>query len=69
VLLARSDAQAASEPDPEGARVLAEAVAPRPAADQSRDENLADAVVAWNVFRHFYPYWREVAARTKTDWD
>jgi hypothetical protein len=69
VLLALSDAQAASEPDPEGARVLAEAVAPRPAADQSRDENLADAVVAWNVFRHFYPYWREVAARTKTDWD
>jgi hypothetical protein len=26
---------------------------------------LADVVVAWNVFRHFYPYWPEVGV----DWD
>ena len=26
---------------------------------------LADVVVAWNVYRHFYPYWREVGV----DWD
>jgi hypothetical protein len=26
---------------------------------------LADVVVAWNVFRHFYPYWQEAGV----DWD
>ena len=26
---------------------------------------LADVIVAWNVFRHFYPYWNEV----NVDWD
>jgi hypothetical protein len=26
---------------------------------------LADVIVAWNVFRHFYPYWAEAAV----DWD
>ena len=26
---------------------------------------LADVVVAWNVYRHFYPYWSEVSV----DWD
>jgi Peptidase family S41 len=29
------------------------------------DSRLADIVVAWNVFRHFYPYWSEVGV----DWD
>ena len=29
------------------------------------DVRLADLVVAWNVFRHFYPYWSE----TGVDWD
>ena len=29
------------------------------------DARLADTVVAWNVFRHFYPYWKEAAV----DWD
>jgi len=34
--------------------------------DQSDlDLRLADVVVAWNVFRHFYPYWSE----SGTDWD
>jgi len=29
------------------------------------DARLADVVVAWNVFRHFYPYWAEAGV----DWD
>jgi hypothetical protein len=29
------------------------------------DTRLADVVVAWNVFRHFYPYWTE----SRVDWD
>ena len=29
------------------------------------DQRLADVVVAWSVFRHFYPYWQE----TGVDWD
>jgi hypothetical protein len=29
------------------------------------DQRLADVVVAWSVFRHFYPYWAEV----EVDWD
>ena len=29
------------------------------------DTRLADVVVAWNVFRHFYPYWKEAGV----DWD
>ena len=29
------------------------------------DVRLADVVVGWNVFRHFYPYWEE----TRVDWD
>ena len=34
-----------------------------PARDADPDTNLADVVVAWNVFRHFYPYWPESHAR------
>jgi hypothetical protein len=29
------------------------------------DARLADVIVAWNVFRHFYPYWTEAGV----DWD
>ena len=29
------------------------------------DARLADVVVAWNLFRHFYPYWSDV----DVDWD
>jgi C-terminal processing protease CtpA/Prc len=31
----------------------------------SVDQRLADIVVSWNVYRHFYPYWQEVGV----DWD
>ena len=38
-----------------------------PASPDTSDVNvrLADVVVAWNVFRHFYPYWAEAGV----DWD
>jgi C-terminal processing protease CtpA/Prc len=31
----------------------------------SADQRLADIVMSWNVYRHFYPYWQEVSG----DWD
>lgn len=31
----------------------------------SANERMADVVVSWNVYRHFYPYWKEVGV----DWD
>jgi hypothetical protein len=36
-----------------------------PDSDADADTRLADVVVAWNVFRHFYPYWPEAGI----DWD
>jgi hypothetical protein len=36
-----------------------------PSSTPDVDARLGDVVVAWNVFRHFYPYWSEV----KVDWD
>jgi len=68
VPLALPDAQA--RPDParqqglDGLRAALAVVAgpsPRPGLDQ----RLADVVVAWSVFRHFYPYWAEAGV----DWD
>jgi hypothetical protein len=38
---------------------------PGPGEQPDLDQRLADVVVAWNVFRHFYPYWTE----TGVDWD
>jgi hypothetical protein len=68
VPLALTDAQA--RPDParqkelDALRAALAAVAgasPTPDLDQ----RLADVVVAWSVFRHFFPYWTEAAV----DWD
>jgi hypothetical protein len=36
-----------------------------PAEPLDLDTRLADVIVAWNVFRHFYPYWPEAGV----DWD
>jgi hypothetical protein len=36
-----------------------------PAGTSTTDVRLADVVVAWNVLRHFYPYWKEAGV----DWD
>jgi hypothetical protein len=63
VALTLSDADAAAAP-------AAAAVLPRPDANRGTGEHelnarLADVVVAWNVFRHFYPYWTEAGV----DWD
>jgi hypothetical protein len=41
------------------------AALPTPAGDPGPDLRLADVVVAWNVYRHFYPYWTEAGV----DWD
>jgi hypothetical protein len=41
------------------------ATMPSPGENPNLDTRLADVVVAWNVFRHFYPYWAEAAV----DWD
>jgi hypothetical protein len=37
----------------------------RPGGRADLDARLADVVVAWSVFRHFYPYWGDVGV----DWD
>ena len=50
------------------AAVSAKAAAARSTDGSERPEldfRLADVVVAWNVFRHFYPYWTEAGV----DWD
>jgi hypothetical protein len=36
-----------------------------PARRDDVDVRLADAVVAWSAFRHFYPYWSDISV----DWD
>jgi C-terminal processing protease CtpA/Prc len=62
VPLALTDAQA--RPDPvrkdelDALRTALSAVG-GPSEAPDVDQRLADVVVAWNVFRHFYPYWTE----------
>ena len=68
VPLALTDAQARPDPtrqnDLDALRAAVAAVAgPSPTPDL--DQRLADVVVAWSVFRHFYPYWAEAGV----DWD
>lgn len=66
VPLALSDAEAASArstADMERLRSIVAAIALEGQSDT--DTRLADVVIAWNVFRHFYPYWAEAGA----DWD
>jgi hypothetical protein len=38
---------------------------PAPSATPDVDARLADVLVAWNLFRHFYPYWSDV----DVNWD
>ena len=45
--------------------IAAVAAVPNPQGRSDMDVRLADVVVAWNVLRHFYPYWAEAAV----DWD
>jgi hypothetical protein len=66
VPLSLTDAAAAStEAKAELASLQAALQAPPATVAGSADKALADMVVAWNVFRHFYPYWTEV----EVDWD
>ncbi len=68
VPLALTDAQAR----PDAARTgeldalrAALSAVPGPSETPDVDQRLADVVVAWSVFRHFYPYWTEAGV----DWD
>jgi hypothetical protein len=68
VPLALTDAQARPDParqkDLDALRAaLATVAVPSPTPDL--DQRLGDVVVAWSVFRHFYPYWAEAGV----DWD
>jgi hypothetical protein len=66
VRLALTDAEAKAS-NAATMQVLTSALesAGEPADEPDLDARLADVVVAWNVFRHFYPYWAEAAV----DWD
>jgi hypothetical protein len=59
--LTNAEARAATTP---GLSKAVSAIVP-PAGRTDLDVRLADVVVAWNVLRHFYPYW-DVAG---VDWD
>jgi len=65
---ALSEAQAAEDvKNSSKLRVLRAAVASvqEPGYQPDVDTRAADVVVAWNVFRHFYPYWTE----SRVEWD
>ena len=68
VPLALTDAQARPDPNRQSdldALRTALAAVPGPGSPPDVDQRLADVVVAWSVFRHFYPYWSEAGV----DWD
>jgi hypothetical protein len=54
-----------TEPAKVGALRAAVAAVADPVKRDDADVRLADAVVAWNAFRHFYPYWDDI----RVDWD
>lgn len=63
-----TDGEARTAPSREPAvRALRQALLalPSSSSDPDLDTRLADVVVAWNVYRHFYPYWPEAGV----DWD
>ena len=65
VPLALTDPQARAEsPALADLRNALATVAPSAGSDDV-DVRLADVIVAWNVFRHFYPYWGDI----NVDWD
>ena len=70
VSLALSNEDAARRPDAAAlSGLLAAAARVLPTRDADPDTNLADVVVAWNVFRHFYPYWPDLTRDPQVDWD
>jgi hypothetical protein len=70
VALALSNEDAQRRPDPAALGGLVSASARAlPTRDADPAANMADVVVAWNVFRHFYPYWPDLTGDPKVDWD
>jgi Peptidase family S41 len=67
VPLSLSEAEASSAGASDALDTLKTALSAVPDAPGSTDVHtrLADVVVAWNVFRHFYPYWTEAGV----DWN
>jgi Peptidase family S41 len=67
VPLALSDAQAADVSQAARLQALEKTLMPVSSSIDlpGVDVRLADVLVAWNVFRHFYPYWEEA----KVDWN
>jgi hypothetical protein len=68
VALALTDAQARPDPSRQGGLAALRAALSGVGGPSERpdvDQRLADVVVAWSVFRHFYPYWIEAGV----DWD
>ena len=65
VPLSLTDAEARAELPALADLRSALAAVPSPAGSDDIDVRLADAVIAWSVFRHFYPYWSDIT----NDWD
>ena len=64
VPISLTDAEARSE-SPALARLRAMVASTGTSGRDDVDFSLADVVVAWSVFRHFYPYWPDLSV----DWD
>jgi hypothetical protein len=65
VRLSLTDSEArAVTPELEDLRQVVTSIT-NPHGRSDRDVRLADVVVAWNILRHFYPYWEEAGV----DWD
>lgn len=65
VPLSLTDAEARAEPPALSDLRAALKSVGNPSGRSDVDARLADAVVAWNVYRHFYPYWSDIGV----DWD
>lgn len=68
VPLSLADSQARTSPQQRSSLdALAASIAVQPEAPNgiAPEQRLADVVVVWNVFRHFYPYWPE----TGVEWE
>jgi hypothetical protein len=65
VRLSLTDAEARTPGPALDALTAAVAAVPNSQGRSDVDVRFADVVIAWNVLRHFYPYWTEAAV----DWD
>jgi len=68
VPLVLTDVQARPDPARQGGLLALRAALSAvggPSETPDADQRLADVVVAWSIFRHFYPYWTEAGV----DWD